>query len=117
LDAGAKQQELSLARAGEIADAPGNFRAFHVFKQCEPKLHLRKRKNMEKALGAGMWIVVAVYAAIGLFVVAVFHDIPVNMQRLSDGYGVSYATIAVNGAGTSGATTAEQLPIRSVSFR
>jgi hypothetical protein len=47
---------------------------------------------MEKTLPLGMWVLVALYAATGLFGVVVFHDPQPGAQRLTDGYGVSYAT-------------------------
>ncbi len=46
---------------------------------------------MEKTLGVGLWAVVALYAAVGVFGV-VFHDALPDPQRLTDGYGVSDVT-------------------------
>jgi hypothetical protein len=47
---------------------------------------------MEKTLPLGIWVLVALYAATGLFGVLVFHDPLPSTERLTDGYGVSYAT-------------------------
>jgi hypothetical protein len=41
-----------------------------------------------------MWLCVALYAAIGLFGVMIFHDSVPSAQQLSAGYGVVYSTIA-----------------------
>jgi hypothetical protein len=48
---------------------------------------------MEKMLGLGLWVVVALYAAVGVFGV-VFHNMLPDTRQLTDGYGVSYVTTA-----------------------
>jgi hypothetical protein len=41
-----------------------------------------------------LWFGVALYAAIGLFGVAVFHEIAPLGQQTADGYGIGYSTLA-----------------------
>jgi hypothetical protein len=41
-----------------------------------------------------LWLGVALYAAIGLFGVFVFHDSTPSTQDLTAGYGVVYRTVA-----------------------
>jgi hypothetical protein len=53
-------------------------------------------RPMEKPLAVSVWVAVALYAAIGLFGVVVFHDALPNTQQLTDGYGVGYTTTAVS---------------------
>ena len=48
---------------------------------------------MEKTLGFGLWVVVALYAAVGVCGV-VFHNVLPDTQQLTDGYGVSHLTAA-----------------------
>ena len=44
-------------------------------------------------LGLGLWVIVTLYAAVGVFGV-VFHDVLPDTRQLTDGYGVSYVTTA-----------------------
>lgn len=48
---------------------------------------------MEKALGFGLWVVIALYAAVGVSGL-VFNNVLPDTQQLTDGYGVGYATTA-----------------------
>ncbi len=41
-----------------------------------------------------LWIGVALYTAVGLFGVVVFHNTTLSAQKLTDGYGVASALIA-----------------------
>ena len=54
---------------------------------------------MEKMLGLGLWVMVALYAAVGVFGV-VFHNMLPDTRQLTDGYGVSYVTMAALGTAT-----------------
>jgi hypothetical protein len=46
-----------------------------------------------KKLAVIVWVTVGLF---GLFGVVVFHDAVLDTQQLTDGYGVSYTTTAVN---------------------
>jgi hypothetical protein len=50
---------------------------------------------MENPVRLRFWFGVALYAAIGLFGVAVFHEIAPLGQQTADGYGIGYSALAV----------------------
>ena len=52
---------------------------------------------MKSTLTVSIWAGVALYAALGLFGIAVFHDATLGRQYLTTGYGVAY-TITANSA-------------------
>ncbi len=54
---------------------------------------MKDQRPMEKMLGLGLWVVVALYAAVGVFGV-VFHNMLPDTRLLTEGYGVSYVTTA-----------------------
>jgi hypothetical protein len=47
---------------------------------------------MENPLTVTLWVAVALYAVVSVCGVIVFHDALPNTQKLTDGYGVGYAT-------------------------
>lgn len=49
---------------------------------------------MEKTLGCGLWVVTALYVAVGVFSVA-FHNALPDVRQLTDGYGVRNAATAL----------------------
>ncbi len=49
---------------------------------------------MENPLALRLWISVALYAALGVLGIAVFHDATLSTQKMTDGYGVAYTAIA-----------------------
>jgi hypothetical protein len=51
--------------------------------------------EMENPVRLRFWFGVALYAAIGLFGVAVFHEIAPLGQQTADGYGIGYSALAV----------------------
>ena len=53
---------------------------------------------MQNSLPLRLWLGVALYAAVGLLGLVVFHDATPSVQRLTDGYGVPYTAIAVSTA-------------------
>ncbi len=48
---------------------------------------------MENPLALRLWISVALYAALGMFGIAVFHDATPSIQNMTDGYGVAYTAV------------------------
>lgn len=55
--------------------------------------NVKTKPPMEKTLGLGLWAVVTLYAALGVFGV-VFHNSLPDPQQLTDGYGISFVTTA-----------------------
>jgi len=53
---------------------------------------------MENPVALKLWISVALYAALGMFGIAVFHDTTPSIQSMTDGYGIAYAAIAAPAA-------------------
>jgi hypothetical protein len=49
---------------------------------------------MENPLALRLWISVALYAALGVFGIVIFHDATPSIQNMTDGYGVAYTAIA-----------------------
>jgi hypothetical protein len=49
---------------------------------------------MENSVPLSLWFGVALYAAIGLFGVVVFHEFAPIGQQTTDGYGIGYSTLA-----------------------
>ena len=50
---------------------------------------------MENPVHLTLWFGMAIYAAIGLFGVVVFHEFAPLTQQTTEGYGIGYATLAV----------------------
>ena len=50
---------------------------------------------MENSVPLSLWFGVALYAAIGLFGVVVFHETTPLAQQTTEGYGIGYSTLAV----------------------
>jgi hypothetical protein len=50
---------------------------------------------MRNPVSLSLWFGMALYAAIGLFGVAVFHEIAPLGQQTTEGYGIGYSTLAV----------------------
>lgn len=50
---------------------------------------------MRNSVSVSLWFGMALYAAIGLFGVVVFHEIAPFGQQPADGYGIGYAALAV----------------------
>jgi hypothetical protein len=50
---------------------------------------------MENPVPLTLWFGMALYAAIGLFGVVVFHEFAPLTQQTTEGYGIGYATLAV----------------------
>ncbi len=44
---------------------------------------------MENPLALRLWISVALYAALGVFGIVIFHDATPSLQKMTDGYGVA----------------------------
>jgi hypothetical protein len=55
---------------------------------------------MESSVPLSLWFGVALYAAIGLFGVVVFHEFTPLGQQTTEGYGIGYATLAVTAEST-----------------
>jgi hypothetical protein len=53
---------------------------------------------MENSVPLSLWFGVALYAAIGLFGVVVFHEFAPLGQQTTEGYGIGYATLAATAA-------------------
>jgi hypothetical protein len=49
---------------------------------------------MQNPLALSVWLGVALYAAIGLFGVIIFHDGAPFMQNASGGYGITVSSVA-----------------------
>jgi len=50
---------------------------------------------MRNPVSLSLWFGMALYAAIGLFGVAVFHETAPLGQQTADGYGIGYSALAV----------------------
>jgi hypothetical protein len=50
---------------------------------------------MRNPVSLSLWFGMALYAAIGLLGVAVFHEIATFGQQPADGYGIGYSALAV----------------------
>jgi hypothetical protein len=53
---------------------------------------------MENSVPLSLWFGVALYAAIGLFGVVVFHEFAPLGQQTTEGYGIGYSTLAATAA-------------------
>lgn len=51
---------------------------------------------MENPLTLSLWVGVALYAALGLCGVALFHDATPSIQSLTDGYGIAYQRVVTS---------------------
>lgn len=49
---------------------------------------------MENSVPLSLWFGVALYAAIGLFGVVVFHEVAPLGQQTAEGYGIGYSALA-----------------------
>jgi hypothetical protein len=50
---------------------------------------------MRNPVSLSLWFGMALYAAIGLFGVAVFHETAPLGQQTADGYGIGYSALAI----------------------
>ena len=51
-------------------------------------------KPTDNPLTLTLWLGIALYAAIGLFGIVIFHDAPAMTQNGSGGYGITYSAAA-----------------------